>query len=139
MGHNKYQVEFEAALTAYRNARSRRLAAQDVEEDALQSALFNGGQLGLSVRELAAMVRLPKTTVARLRISGAVGGQEGWIADDPVEYVAAHNSAWSHMPSRQIAEAPFTIERAEDGNHAVHVRPRGVAGPRSREGHHPGD
>lgn len=61
-----YREHLSSSLLAYQRARARREAAQQVEEDALRVALFDSGNCRLSVREIAALVRLPKTTVARL-------------------------------------------------------------------------
>jgi len=128
MGHElseQYRNNLDSSVLAYERARARREAAQQVEEDALRTVLFDAGNCGLSVREIAALVRLPKTTIGRQRIASALDvGADSWHSHDPDEYVAANNAAWAHEPSRLISEAPFTVEALEDGRLIVSMRPR---------------
>jgi hypothetical protein len=94
--------------------------------------MFDAGNVGLSVREMAALVGLPKTTVQRSRIADAIGVDRGWLTHDPEEQVAANNFAWSHMPSRLLTEAPFTVEETEAGEVIISIRSSGTIRPIQR-------
>lgn len=119
----------EAALTAYRTARARAAAAAEVEAELLHALVYDTKEEGRSVREAAAMLQVPKSTVARHRLNRGVGILHGSTWLTPEEYVAAHNAAWADAPEQHIEFAPFVMEELPDGSRlfeAVPMDRRGV-------------
>ena len=78
----------------------------------------------MSTRDIAALVELPKSTVARLgRSTGPRHTFNPYMSEG--EYVAAYNTVW---PERPITSAPFTIEQDGAGARTVRLF-TGVARP----------
>lgn len=120
----------EAILTAYEQARARAAAAAEIEAELRHALVYDAQVSGMSVRETAALLQVPKSSVARIRAkyhTGPYGGADWnpWIT--PETYVAANNAAWSHDPTQHITEAPFRTEIREDGTRVTAPVPAGRA------------
>lgn len=128
----------ESLLLAYQQARAAAAAAAEIEAELRYALIHDAHSAGKSVREIADMLGIPKSTIARIRLAQAAGpapwrgpamGPGGtWMT--PEAYVAAHNAAWRHDATQHIEYAPFGMETRDDGSRGVTAVPmttRGVA------------
>lgn len=132
-----HQPSMDAALLAYERARAAAAAAAEVEAELRYALVYDALQAGSSVRETSAMLRIPKSTVARVKLNQAIGpapwrgpATTGTTWMTPEAYVEAHNAAWAHDETQHIHHAPFGIETLDDGSRVVTAVPmtnRGVA------------
>lgn len=113
------QEQFESALEAYGTARRRAAAAVVVEQNTLHTLIQISADLGHSIRETARYLQVPKSTVARHRVT--VPDRWGDVALEPEEFLQAHNAAWAHDPSQQMTRAPFAVEDHGDGTRTVRL------------------
>lgn len=116
MGHAKLPVPTETTLLAFQRARARRIAATDVEQQARHELIYDARAGGMSVREIATLTGLPKSTVARLGHRHERPSDLLWTT--PEDWVAAHNAAW---PDRHVDHAPFRIGVHRDGSRSIQL------------------
>lgn len=91
-------TNFDSTLAAYRVARERASVAASFEADLLHTAIYDAREAGVSVREAAGVMQVPKSTVARHWREGhrcsAVpplwGSEEAWRE--------ARAAIWAHEP-----------------------------------------
>lgn len=99
MGHTPHP-DYVLDLQALSYARERAIASRMVLEESLDRAVMALHSGGISVREIARLTGIPKTGVARLL--DRLDHVDAPYLVDRAEYIAAHNAAWRHVPSRQI-------------------------------------
>lgn len=119
--------EFASSVEAFWAARERASVAAALESETLHLAVSDAREAGMSVRQAAAALSIPKSTVARHWREGhrcpealpVWGSQGAWRE--------AHDAVWSHDP-RQLADdfVPYAWGAEGDGR-AVSRRPRGAA------------
>lgn len=109
----------ESTLEAYRRARVRAVAAQQVESDLLRMASYEAKEVGLSIREAAGLLGVPKSTLAR---SGASRDDFPPAGYDEEEWLSAWNSAWAGDVTQQVDQAPFEVEDCGDGTQQMRRR-----------------
>lgn len=121
--------DFVSTSEAYRIARERASVAAAFEARTLHMAIYDARGAGMSVRETAAALGVPKSTVARhLRASHtrevpALGSESAWRE--------AHAAVWAHDP-HELADDFVPYEWSDDGEQrTVRARSRGVAVLRS--------
>lgn len=112
--------DFTTIEQAFEVARRRASIGQYQEARLLRQAVHAAYMAGMSVRETAAKLRVPKSTVARnLRPSLGPLTPPSW--GTPEEYMEAEQAIWAHAPERIPAGAPFRWTDADDGGHSVSV------------------
>lgn len=94
------ELQFESALAAFDVARERAAAAIVVEQHALNSVIHLAVDRGLSIRETATYLRMPKSTVARHK--DAIPDAWRDVAVGSETYAEAHNAAWAHDQPQQL-------------------------------------
>jgi hypothetical protein len=119
--------EFISSAEAFRIARERASVATTFEANTLHMAVFDAREAGLSVREAAAALNVPKSTVAR-------HWREGHKCNIPVPvwgsvsaWREAHAAIWAHNP-RELANdwVPYAWRIEVDGR-TVACKHRGMA------------
>lgn len=103
----------DEALTAYETARSAAADTATVARLAMETYIREAIYQGQSTRDIARALRIPKSTIHRIRRGVGTSLPEAWST--PAGYVAAHNAAWAGAPGQQIDRAPFEVHVDEDG------------------------
>lgn len=118
---------FESTRTAFMVARERADVAADFERNTLHTAIYDAREAGMSIREAAAALRVPKSTVARHWRGRPKGGSALPLWGSPRAWREAHDAIWAHDPS-ELADTFIPYEWVdEDGARAIRIRSRGVA------------
>ncbi|SDQ03477.1 helix-turn-helix domain-containing protein [Arthrobacter crystallopoietes] len=118
---------FESTLKAYETAKARGAAARSVERNLLRQALYDAKEAGHSIREIARLLDLPKSTVARMAVLPKNPGWEPTISAEA--YIEEHNAAWAHEPEQHISAAPFEVLEHGDATRTITARALGTAQP----------
>lgn len=117
----------EQTIAAYTRAREAADAAITVAHATRDAYVHNAVYHGLSTRDIARALGVPKSTIHRIRLRL----QRGWFPQtftSPEGWVRAHNHAWADAPTQQTDRAPFSMRIDADGNHiCTLVAPLGVA------------
>ncbi|WP_157508664.1 helix-turn-helix domain-containing protein [Luteipulveratus halotolerans] len=103
-------VTTDDIVAAYERARVRAEASTLIERSLLRYAIAELREDGMSTRQIAARLRLPKSTVNRVRSTSKEQLAEELHWTTPDAYVEANNAAWPATPPMQIANAPFEVE-----------------------------
>lgn len=103
----------DEALTAYEAARAAAADTATVAKLAMDTYIREAIYQGHSTRDIAKALRIPKSTIHRIRLGVGASLPEAWST--PAGYVAAHNAAWAEAPGQQIDRAPFQVHLDEDG------------------------
>lgn len=119
--------EFISSAEAFRIARERASVAATFEANTLHMAVFDAREAGLSVREAAAALNVPKSTVAR-------HWREGHKCNVPVPvwgsvsaWREAHAAVWAHNPRELIDDwVPYEWRDEADRRTVTHKH-RGTA------------
>ena len=119
--------EFISTSEAFRLARERASVAAALEDGLLHMAIFDAREAEMSVRETAAALNVPKSTVARHWREGhrcpdvlPIWGSEG-------AWREAYRAGWAHNP-RELADEWVPYEwRDEQNGRIIKRRHRGVA------------
>lgn len=138
--------EFSSSAEAFRIARERASVAAAFEANTLHMAVFDAREAGMSVRETAAALSVPKSTVARHWREGHHCVQPVPIWGSVAAWREAHSAVWAHDP-RELAdnwvpyawgiEADQTVVTrksrgravlSRDASSAVEERPLGIIG-----------
>jgi hypothetical protein len=112
-------TEFETTARAFEAARARASTAQHAEMQLLHVAVCDAREAGLSVRETAAALRVPKSTVARHWREGHRCPVPPPTWGSPEEYVAARRAIWAHAPGQFDGRVPYEWEDLPSGGRAV--------------------
>jgi hypothetical protein len=123
--------EFISSAEAFRVARERASVAAAFEASTLHLAVFDARESGLSVRETAAALGVPKSTVARhwREMHSCSTPLPMW--GSPSAWREAHEKVWAHNP-RELADVWVPFEWSDEGDRrTVQRRRRGVAVLRS--------
>lgn len=99
--------DVESAVSAYDAARTRADAARDVERAVPHETIAAARRSGMSLRETAEALGVPRMTVARAELRKRPV-LPSW-ATTPHAWVEAWNAAWAHDPSCERADAPFEV------------------------------
>jgi hypothetical protein len=93
----------------------------------LHLAVLDAHVAGMSVREAAAALRVPKSTVARHWREGhrCVDAPPVWGTAD--EYLAAERAVWAHAPERITNRVPYEWSDVPGGGRSIQAVPRGAA------------
>lgn len=119
--------QFASSSEAFRVARERASVAASIEAGALHMAIYDAREAGLSIREAAAGLRVPKSTVARhwreghrcVDVAPTWGSSEAWRA--------AHRAVWAHDPVQLRDEwVPYEWSDESDGGRVAKHRDRGA-------------
>lgn len=104
-------------MMAFERARVRAQAAALVEAVQRWSVIAELRGEGLSVRDIARRLGLPKSTVTEEAKKPLWKVYfDGLARATPGEYVAAHNAVWSHDVTQQIGNAPFGVQSTLEGD-----------------------
>ena len=95
--------EFISSAEAFRNARQRASVAAAFEAETLHLAVFDAREAGMSVRETAVALSVPKSTVARHWRVGHHCTQPEPLWGSPAAWREAHAAIWAHDP-RELAD-----------------------------------
>ena len=120
-------AEFISSSEAYRIARERASVAAAFEASTLHTAIYDAREEGLSVRETAAALQVPKSTVSRHWREGHQCSRVVPMWGSEAAWREAHTAVWAHNP-RELADDSVPYEWSEDGEQrAVRARSRGTA------------
>lgn len=119
--------EFISSSEAFRVARERASVAASFEANTLHMAVFDAREAGMSVRETAAALSVPKSTVARHWREGHHCVQPVPVWGSVEAWRAAHATVWAHDP-RELADdwVPFAWG-IEGGQGVITRKSRGRA------------
>lgn len=95
--------ELISSVEAFRKARERASVAAAFEANTLHMAVFDAREAGMSVRETAAALSVPKTTVARHWREGHHCVQPVPVWGSVAAWRDAHAAVWAHEP-RELAD-----------------------------------
>ncbi|MGO2748208.1 hypothetical protein [Microbacterium sp.] len=95
--------ELISSAEAFRKARERASVAAAFEANTLHMAVFDAREAGMSVRETAAALSVPKTTVARHWREGHHCVQPVPVWGSVAAWREAHAAVWAHEP-RELAD-----------------------------------
>jgi len=115
---------FATTATAFEQARARASVANHFEATLLHTAIFDAREAGMSVRETARALRVPKSTVSRRWRSGRTDFAAP-IWGNPDEYRAARAAILGDAQQDEPL-VPFEWED-RDGERSVHFVGMGVA------------
>ncbi|MCT1368555.1 hypothetical protein M4D50_11180 [Rothia sp. p3-SID1597] len=125
--------DFESTRTAFMVARERADVAAAFERNTLHTAIYDAREAGMSIRETAVSLRVPKSTVARYWRGSPKRRDDLPLWGSPNAWREAHEAIWAHEPS-ELADTFIPYEWAEtDGQRSVQARYRGVAVQRKTE------
>lgn len=119
--------QFASSSEAFRVARERTSVAASIEAGVLHMAIYDAREAGLSIREAAAALCVPKSTVARHWREGhrCVDVAPTW--GSPETWRAAHRAVWAHDPVQQRDEwVPYEWSDESDGGRIATHRARGI-------------
>lgn len=119
--------EFTSSAEAFRIARERASVAATFEANTLHMAIFDAREAGLSVREAAAALNVPKSTVARHWREGHKCNMPLPVWGSEPAWREAHGAIWAHDP-RELADdwVPFAWGNEAD-RRTVRHKNRGTA------------
>ncbi len=109
-------------VAAFEQARVFADAAASVQSDVEYRAIRYLRTDGQSVRDIAARLRIPKSTVART-IARSMPGLMPGLWETPEAHVRAHNAVWAQHPEEQTANALLTREVTDDESLVTQMRP----------------
>jgi hypothetical protein len=118
--------QFAGSSEAFRVARERRSVAAAIEDRALHMAICDARNDGMSIREAAAALLVPKSTVARHWREGhrCVDAAPTW--GSPEAWREAHYAVWAHDPLRQRDDwVPYEWRDGSNGRRIITLRGRG--------------
>ncbi|WP_277212566.1 hypothetical protein [Isoptericola croceus] len=119
--------EFVSTSEAYRVARERASVATAFEAKLLHMAVFDAREAGMSVREAAAALSAPKSTVSRHWREGHRCADVVPVWGSDAAWREAHEAIWAHNPS-ELADDWVPYEWSDDPDRrAVTRRARGAA------------
>lgn len=119
--------DFVSSAEAFRIARARASVAATLEANTLHMAVFDAREAGMSVREAAAALRVPKSTVARHWREGHKCSEVMPMWGSVSEWREAHAVVWAHDP-RELADDWVPYAWREGGDYPVVMRKhRGLA------------
>lgn len=116
---NPFRQYLPETVEAFRVARARASVAQYMEQRLLHVAVYDAKESGLSVRETAALLRVPSSTVGRHWHDGHRCDDRAPLWGTPEEYLAAQMAIWAHAPTQMEKESPFTWSDAPDGSRII--------------------
>lgn len=126
--------EFVSSAEAFRSARERASVASSMEAHLLHLAVFDAREAGLSVRETAAALSVPKSTVDRHWRPGHRCPDVMPLWGSAAAWREARAAVWAHNP-RELADDWVPYEWTDNGTErSVRLRARGVARLRSVDG-----
>lgn len=125
--------EFASSAEAFRIARERASVAAAFEANTLHLAVFDAREAGMSIREAAAALNVPKSTVARHWREGHRCANAAPLWGSPAAWREARSAIWAHNP-RELADDWVPYEwQDEAGRRTVREKTRGTAVLRSTE------
>lgn len=114
-------MSFDSYVRAFEVARERASIAQALQMDALHQAIRKGCEQGMSVRELARRLRMPKSDVQRHSRSGHECMKSLPVWGSPDGWIDAYRAVWAHDPEMLAHESvPFVWE--DDGDDGRIIR-----------------
>lgn len=117
---------FESTREAHRLARERASVAAALEASTLHIAIYDAREAGMSVREAAAALRVPKSTVSRHWREGHRCTAVVPIWGSELAWREAHAAIWAHDRDA-LADDFVPYEWIDDGERrAVRARHLGV-------------
>ncbi len=123
--------EFISSAEAFRVARERASVAAAFEASMLHLAVFDARESGMSVRQTAVALSVPKSTVARHWREHHQCTLPLPIWGSPLAWREAHEKIWAHNP-RELADVWVPFVWSDNGvNRTVGYGVRGVAVLRS--------
>jgi hypothetical protein len=115
-------MPFSNSSQAFQAARTRASIAQTIESEILHMAVYGARAEGMSVREAAAALRVPKSTVSRHWWEHHNCGDKPPRWGNATDYVDAWNAVWVHNDLERISAAPWTWEDLADGTRIIRRR-----------------
>ncbi len=124
---------FQTTAQAFQAARTRASVAEHFVASLLHTAIYDAREAGMSLRETAAALRIPKSNVSRHWREG-----HHCTIPDPAwgnaeEYLAAQRAIWQHAPEQIEDRVPYEWTDQADGSRSMRHLPIG----RARTGHIP--
>lgn len=116
---------FTSISGAFQAARARACVAQSIEVDLLHMAVDEARDQGMSIREAATALRVPKSTVARHWREDHRCGNVPPIWGNTDEYESAQRAVWAHAPEYLDEWVPYEWEDTIDAGPTVRLRVRG--------------
>ena len=120
-------TDFASSGEAFRVARERASVAEVMKDMTLHTAILDAKESGMSIREVAVALQVPKSTVARHWGAShrcpdmwpTWGSEKAWRE--------AHDAIWAHDP-HELADDWVPYEwRDEAGQRTVTLKPCGLA------------
>lgn len=119
--------EFVSTSEAYRIARERASIATAIEAATLHTSIYDAREAGMTVRETAAALRVPKSTISRHWREGHRCPQVVPTWGSELAWREAHASIWAHNPD-ELADDFVPYEWIDDGDQrTIRARYRGIA------------
>ena len=120
-------MPFSNSSQAFQAARTRASIAQTIESEILHMAVHDARAQGMSVREAAAALGVPKSTVSRHWWERHHCGDKPPRWGSATDYVDAWNAVWVHDDLERISTAPWTWEDLADGTRIIRRRDTAIA------------
>lgn len=119
--------EFVSSAEAYRLARERASVAASFEAGLLHMAVYDARDAGMSIREAAVALSVPKSTVARHWREGHRCPDVVPVWGSETAWREAHAAIWAHNP-RELADdwVPYGWRDERDSRTVIH-KTRGTA------------
>lgn len=108
--------KFHASSEAYRVARERASVAASFEAALLHMTVYDAREAGMTVREAAATLRVPKSTVARHWREDHRCAEVPPVWGSDAAWRDAHAAVWAHDPN-ELADPFVPYEWTDDGEH----------------------
>src|SRR5690625_3090043 len=119
--------DFTQISEAIHVARERASVAATFEAELLHRAVFEAREAGMSVREAAAALRVPKSTVARHWRNGHRCPAVLPVWGSEALWQEAHAAVWAH-DDKELADDRVPYEWIDDGTQrTIKARPLGTA------------
>jgi len=119
---------FANSAEAYRKALERRSVAETFESNLLHTAIFDAREAGMSVRQTAAALMVPKSTVARHWREGHRCTQAVPTWGSEAAWREAHAAIWAHNPQELNDDfVPWEWDESKTGERQIRAKTRGVA------------
>lgn len=95
-----YEPSFAVTAQAFEAARARASVANYFEQLVLHMAVYDAREAGMTIREAAAALRVPKSTIARQwRRWAGVDQMPVWGNSE--EFAACRRAVWAHAPEQE--------------------------------------
>lgn len=136
MSDEERDIQEEAANTrcltevarAFQNARARRVAAESIEAETLDSLIDVARDQAISWRRIERLADVPLSVLMRRALVDALGKDEApSVHYDEDEWIAAKDAAWRHTGRCHDDRAPWRVEDGDNGERVLSRLSIGIA------------